>query len=115
VGEYEMQNITNAVDYSFDAEVLKCDVPVLTKFWAEWSTPSKKLDPYIEEIASTYGEHVKVVNLDIDANPVTSSKYSVLKLPTVILFRNGIPVERLEGAVSKNELVNKIKPHIQVA
>ena len=109
-----MQNITHANDYSFDAEVLKCDVPVFTRFWANWSTPSKVTED-LQEIATNYGEHVKVVHVDIDSNPLTTSQYSVLQIPTVILFRNGIPVERMDGNISSKQLRSKANQHVQTA
>ncbi|MDM8519334.1 thioredoxin domain-containing protein [Anaerolineales bacterium HSG6] len=110
-----MQNITEANDYSFDAEVLTCDVPVFTRFWANWSTPSSKIAEDLQHIATSYGEHVKVVHVDIDSNPLTTSKYSVLQIPTVILFRNGIPVERMDGNISSKQLQSKANQHIQTA
>ena len=106
-----MANLVTVVDTSFDAQVLKCDIPVLTDFWAAWSGPSKAVDPHLEAIAADYEGKVKVVKLDIDDNPMVTSNYSVLNVPTLILFKFGQPVERLTGTPSKEMILQKIKPY----
>lgn len=114
VGVAIMLNIAEAADYSFDAEVLKCDVAVITNFWAEWCAPCKKLNPILQNVAELYGEHIKVVNVNIDHNPITTANYSVLSIPTLIIFRNGIPVERMTGQVPEDELLAILKPHMPI-
>ena len=106
-----MANLIAVVDTSFDAQVLKCDIPVLADFWATWNGPSKAVDPYLKEIAVDYEGKVKVVKLDIDDNPMVTSNYSVLNIPTLILFKFGQPVERLTGPLSKETILTKIKPY----
>ncbi|MBN1994364.1 MAG: thioredoxin [Anaerolineae bacterium] len=102
----------HVTDANFDAEVLKCDIPVLTDFWAEWCSPCKAIAPYLDEIAAEYKDRIKVVKLDVDANPLTPGRYSVLSLPTLMLFKFGQPVERLMGAQSKKAILNKITPYL---
>jgi thioredoxin-like negative regulator of GroEL len=63
-------------------------------------------------MAAEYQDQIKVSRLDIDANPTTTSAYGVLSIPTLILFKNGQPVERIVGAPSKEVLVAKIGPHL---
>ena len=102
----------DVIDTSFDAQVLKCDIPVLADFWAEWCGPCKNVTTHLEEIAGEYAEQLKMVKLDIDACPVVTSAYSVLSIPTVILFKFGQPVERLVGTASKQEILAKVLPYL---
>ncbi len=107
-----MAKLVSVTDASFDAEVLKSDLLVVTDFWAEWCGPCRMIAPFLDQIAEEYGDQVKVVKLDIDANPNITSNYSVLSIPTVILFKNGQPVERITGAAPKKKFVNAIKPYL---
>lgn len=101
----------DVTDYSFDPEVLKCDIPVLADFWAEWCGPCHLITPSLEEIAHEYEDQVKVVKLDIDENPLATSNYAVLSIPTLILFKFGQPVVRLTGAAPKEAILEQIKPY----
>ena len=92
-----MATLINATDNSFDPEVLKCDIPVLTDFWAEWCEPCVAMEPHLEEIAAENVERVKIVKVDIESNPNTTANYGVLTIPTLILFKNGQEVVRLNG------------------
>lgn len=107
-----MSDVKAVTDYNFDPEVLKCDIPVLTDFWAEWCAPCKALEPHLANIAEDYDDQLKVVRLDIEANTNTTSKYGVLNLPTLVLFKHGQEVERIMGAVSKKAIVEKVVPHL---
>jgi thioredoxin 1 len=99
-------------DANFDAEVLKCDIPVLTDFWAEWCGPCKAIAPHLDKIAVEYEGKIKVVKLDVDTNPLAASTYSVLSLPTLILFKFGQPVERLTGTQTQKAILQKIIPYL---
>lgn len=109
-----MSKPINITDASFDAQVIKSDLIVVTNFWAEWSSPSKRIGPDLEEIAAEYASQVKVVKLDIDQNPDVASAYGVLKVPTIILFKNGQVLERLESVHLKSEITAKIKPYLVI-
>ncbi len=101
---------TKAVtDDTFDVEVLKSDTPVLVDFWAEWCGPCLRVAPVLEEIAKEMGDRVKVVKLDIDANPNTARDYNVLSVPTLTVFKDGQPVQSVAGARPKGDLVRLIE------
>jgi thioredoxin 1 len=100
-------------DSSFDAEVLKADIPVLTDFGAEWSGPCQAMAPIVEQLAAEYEGQIKVAQLDIDANPQVSAHYMVLSIPTLLLFKNGQPVERLVGTMPRQKLLDKLRPHLR--
>jgi thioredoxin 1 len=90
-------------DQNFDAEVLRSSTPVLVDFWAEWCGPCLTLAPTIDELAAEYAGRVKVGKLDIDKSPATPGKYGVMNIPTVILFENGEPVQRIVGLRPKKD------------
>ena len=101
---------TKAVtDATFAAEVLQSDTPVLVDFWAEWCGPCLRVAPVLEEIAKELGDKVKVVKLDIDANPNTARDYRVLSVPTLTVFKGGEPVQSVAGARPKGDLMRLIE------
>ena len=101
---------TKAVtDETFDAEVLQSDTPVLVDFWAEWCGPCLRVAPVLEELANELGDKVKVVKLDIDANPNTARDYRVLSVPTLTVFKDGQPVQSVAGARPKGDLMRLIE------
>ncbi|MBV9281428.1 MAG: thioredoxin [Chloroflexi bacterium] len=102
-------------DASFDQEVVKASRPVLVDFWAEWCGPCRMIAPVLEQLAEEYADSLKIVKLDVDNNPEMAEQFDVVSIPTMILFKDGKPVERMIGYVPKTRLVNKIKPHIGAA
>jgi len=107
-----MENLIEVTDNSFDAQVLKCDIPVLTFFSADWSAPAKKMRPILSELAPTYQDRLKIVELDIETNPVVTSDYAVLNVPTLVLVKRGMEVERMSGVISKEKLLEKVIPFL---
>jgi thioredoxin 1 len=102
-------------DASFESEVVMADKPVLVDFWAEWCGPCRMIAPLLENIADEYANSLKITKLDVDANPRTMMQFGVQSIPTLILFKNGQPVERLIGYMPKERLLSRIKPHLGAA
>lgn len=91
-------------DTDFDSQVLKATGPVVVDFWAEWCGPCRQIGPALEEIAGSLNGKVKIVKLNVDENPSTASKYGVMSIPTLMLFKNGEMASRQVGAAPKQKL-----------
>jgi len=110
--DYMSQHIHYVTDANFDAEVLQSTTPVLVDYWAEWCGPCKMIAPILDEIASEYGERLKVAKLNIDENQQTPPKYGIRGIPTLMLFKNGNIEATKVGALSKSQLTAFIDSHI---
>lgn len=97
-------NITHVTDGTFDRDVLNADGPVLVDYWAEWCGPCKMIAPILEEIASEYGDRLKVAKLDIDSNTATPQQYSIRGIPTLMIFKDGKVQATKVGALTKSQL-----------
>ncbi len=104
--------ISHITDGTFDEEVLKDDVPVLADFWAQWCGPCRTIAPVLEEIAQEYDGQLKIAKINVDENPETPARFGIQGIPTLILFKDGEPVERLVGAMPKDRLLSHIRPHL---
>jgi thioredoxin 2 len=98
-------------DISFRRE-LETSTPVLVDFWAEWCAPCRMTAPVLEELARDKAGQIKVVKINVDQNPATSGQFNIQSIPTMILFKDGRPVETLVGAMSKDALLERINPHL---
>jgi thioredoxin 1 len=102
------RNIVQVTDQNFESTVGASEQLVLLDFWAAWCAPCKMLRPVIDELAGEYDGRVTVAELDVDANPLTASKFGVLSIPSLIVFRAGKPAERIVGYKPKAYLRQKI-------
>ena len=96
--------IVHTTDAEWEADVLNSDKPVLVDYWAEWCGPCKMIAPILDEIASEYGDKLKICKIDIDANQETPPKYGIRGIPTLMLFKNGDVAAAKIGALSKSQL-----------
>ena len=107
-----MAKPVHVTDSTFDAQVLKSDVPVLTDFWAEWCGPCKVIAPILEQIADEYEGRIKIAKMDVDQNNQMAMRLGVQSIPTLILFENGQAVERWVGSMPKDRLLSRLLPHL---
>ncbi|WP_207538071.1 thioredoxin TrxA [Sabulicella rubraurantiaca] len=100
-----MSEVTKAVsDETFESEVLKAQGPVLVDFWAEWCGPCRMVGPILDEIAKEYAGKLTVAKVNIDENPMTPTQFAVRGIPTMILFKDGKPVDTKVGAAPRSEM-----------
>ena len=94
----------NVTDQTFYQEVLSHNGPVLVDCWAPWCGPCKMVAPVLNQLASEYAGRVKITKLNVDENPMTASQYGIQSIPTMLLFKAGNQIDRLVGALPKQEI-----------
>lgn len=109
-----MANLPTVSDETFEREILQSGEPVLLDLGAEWCHPCKQLDPIVEELAQEWDGKIKVYTLDIDQNANTTLQLGVMSVPTLILFMQGKPVERIIGYQSKERILRKLSPYLEL-
>ena len=104
--------VITLTDNNFEKEVTSSEIPVLVDYWATWCGPCKMVGPLVEEIASEYGQRLKVGKLDVDSNQDLALEQNVRSIPTLLIFKEGKVVAQHVGALPKNKLTEFIEPHL---
>lgn len=99
-------------DDGFEAGVLKSEMPVLVEFGAPWCAPCRAMAPTMKDLAEAYQGRLRVGTLDTDANQQTAARYNVRGVPTLILFKAGMPVDQVVGAVPRGKLQQMVNRHL---
>jgi thioredoxin 1 len=101
--------LVEVTDNNFQAEVLEAADAVLVDFWAPWCGPCRVIAPALEELDSERDD-LRVVKLNVDDNPQTAARYSVMSIPTMLLFKQGEVAHQIVGALPKHRLVQELEP-----
>ena len=107
-----MSNALDINDSTFEQEVINSTELTIVDFWAPWCGPCRKLGPVLDEVAQEYEGKIKVVKLNTDENLKTAKEFSVSGLPTLLMFKDGQPVERLVGLMPKTSIISNIDKHL---
>ena len=99
-----MSNPIVVDDNNFDQIVLQAKTPVLVDLWATWCAPCRMVEPVVEELAREYEGKISFAKLDVDYNPKTASKYGIMSIPTLLIFKDGKPVSNIVGFRPKADL-----------
>jgi thioredoxin 1 len=99
-------------DTIYQQEVINADKPVLVDFWAPWCGPCRIVGPVLAEIAEEQDARVKIVKVNVDENQQYAGQLGVFNIPTMVLYKGGQPVEKIVGALPKQQILDRIEPHL---
>lgn len=107
-----MSQVLHTTDATFEADVLRSDIPVLVDFWAPWCGPCKMIAPVLDELAPEFAGKAKIVKINVDENQLVAGQFGVRSIPTLLLMKNGEVVATQVGALPKSQLANFINQHL---
>jgi thioredoxin 1 len=101
-------NLRTLTDENFDAEITSAKGVAMVDFWAPWCGPCRRIAPVIEEVAAEYSGKAKIGKLDTDSNPRIATKFSIMSIPSLLLFKDGKVREKIMGAVAKSQITKML-------
>jgi thioredoxin 1 len=107
-----MSKPVEVTDSSYQAEVIESDKPVLVDFWAPWCGPCRMVGPILEEIASEEASRIKIAKVNVDEHQQYAGQLGVFNIPTMILYKDGQPVDKIVGALPKATLLDRLNSHL---
>lgn len=107
-----MSKASAVTSADFETSVLNAETPVLVDFWAEWCPPCKRIAPELDGLAADMEGKLKVVKVDVDADPDLAANYGITSIPALLLFKGGKLAEQFAGFMPKATLAQKVAPHL---
>jgi len=104
--------VVDADEATFDEEI-RASVPVVVDFWAPWCGPCRMISPVLEAMANEHAGHLKVVKVNVDDNQQLARRFSAMSIPLLVVFRDGEEVDRIVGALPRQQLEQRLGPVLQ--
>ena len=106
------EHVSHLTAATFDEEIASSAVPIVVDFWAEWCGPCKMIAPALEEIAAEHDGKIKIAKVNVDEHPDLARRFDVMSIPTLLVFNDGEPTQRLIGAKGKAQLLEDLASYI---
>ena len=97
---------------SFQDLLSGSETPILVDFYATWCGPCQMMSGFLEQASESLKEKIKIVKIDVDKYPEIATQYEITALPTLVLFKQGQPVDKIEGVIRPQQLVDRVQPFL---